>query len=183
MKFAIADPPYLGRAVRWYGAGGCGNGYGSGQADIHPEAEIWDNPLTHKQLCKDLLSNYDGFAIALTVHSLSTYMSELQTNSRNGIRVMCWVKPSSIPSGNRLQNVWEPVIIKMPQSRKKYKSAKSCKDVLEAHPPRNGFVGSKPALWTNWVLDAMGVIDGDQVDDLFKGSGLVTQAINARNVS
>jgi len=180
MKFAIADPPYLGRAVRWYGEGGCGNGYGYGQADTHPEAAKWDNPITHKELCKHLLANYDGFAIALTVHSLSTYMSEFVTDSRNGIRVMAWVKPSAVPSGNRLQNVWEPVIIKMPQSRKNYKAGKSCKDVLTVHPPRNGFIGAKPPEWTKWVLDAMGVNNGDTVDDLFVGSGAVTNEIDAR---
>jgi len=180
MKFAIADPPYLGRANRWYGATGCGDGYGLGKPDIHPEAYLWDEPATHKNLINKLMNEYDGFAIALTVHSLSTYMEEIATNSRNGIRVMAWVKPSAVPSGNRIQNVWEPVIIKMPKTRKNYKSGKSCKDVLIAHPPRNGFVGAKPSDWTYWVMDAMGVQKGDTVDDLFNGSGMVAGAIASR---
>jgi hypothetical protein len=183
MKFAIADPPYLGRANRWYGETGCGDGYGLGKADTHPEAYLWDNPDTHKNLIQTLFNDYDGFAIALTVHSLSTYMEEIKTNSRNGIRVMAWIKPSAVPSGNRIQNVWEPVIIKMPQSRKNYKAGKSCKDVLTAHPPRNGFVGAKPIEWTNWVMDAMGVQGGDTVDDLFIGSGMVSEAITSRTLT
>ena len=87
MKLCIADPPYLGRAVRWYGAGGIGYGSGIGQADNHPEAALWDDPETHKQLAKDLMENYDGFAIAMSVHSLSTYLSVIETKDRNGIRV------------------------------------------------------------------------------------------------
>ena len=87
MKLAIADPPYLGRAVRWYGVGGCGDGNGKNQADNHPDAKLWDKPETHKKLARDLLANYDGFAIALTVHSLSTYLEEIETDSRNGVRV------------------------------------------------------------------------------------------------
>jgi hypothetical protein len=74
MKLCIADPPYLGRAVRWYGEGGCGYGNGVNQADNHPEAYLWDLPETHKQLVRDLERDFDGWAIAMSVHSLSTYL-------------------------------------------------------------------------------------------------------------
>jgi hypothetical protein len=42
---------------------------------------------------------------------------------------------------------------------------------------QNGFVGAKPDEWTQWVLDAMGYQDGDTVDDLFPGSGAVSELI------
>ena len=177
MKFAIADPPYFGRANRWYGETGCGNGYGLGKPPSHPEAQIWDTEQPHIDLINQLELNYDGYAIALSVHNLSLYLSHIHTDARNGIRVMSWVKPSAVPSGNRVRNTWEPVIIKMPKDRKNYKAGKSCIDVLIAHPPRNGFIGAKPYEWTNWVLEAMGVRKGDTVDDLFNGSGLVSEAI------
>ena len=177
MKFAIADPPYFGRANRWYGETGCGNGYKAGKPPSHPEASIWDTKQAHIDLINKLNKEYDGFAISLSVHNLSLYLSHIETDSRNGIRVMSWVKPSAVPSGNRLRNTWEPVIIKMPKKRKNYKAGKSCVDVLTAHPPRNGFIGAKPYEWTYWVLDAMGVQQGDTVDDLFNGSGLVSAAI------
>ena len=80
MKLAIADPPYLGRANRWYGDG-CGDGNGVGRADFHPEASNWDNPQTHIDLVHMLEKEYDGWAIALTVHSLSTYMKVIETDS------------------------------------------------------------------------------------------------------
>jgi len=179
MKLCIADPPYLGRAVRWYGAGGCGNGYGGGQADNHPDAHLWDMPETHINLVKELQDNYDGWAIAMTVHSLSTYMQAVETNSRNGIRVMSWVKPSAVPSGNRIQNIWEPLLVQVPASRKNYKSGKSMQDVLKAGPLRRNFVGAKPEAWTHWVLDAMGYQDGDEVTDMFGGSGAVNHAIKS----
>ena len=56
--------------------------------------------------------------LAMTVHSLSTYMQAVETNSRNGIRVLSWIKPGSVPSGNRILNTWEPVLIQVPTSRK-----------------------------------------------------------------
>jgi hypothetical protein len=179
MKIAIADPPYLGRAVRWYGEGGCGDGYGIGQADQHPEAHIWDNPDTHKQLVKDLDENYDAWAIAMSVHSLSTYLSVVETDSRNGIRVGVWHKPSSSPSGSRIGNYWEPVLFRIPKERRGHNSGNSMKDVLVASPLRTNFVGAKPPAWTEWVLDILGYQTGDIVIDLFTGSGAVSNVIDS----
>ena len=178
MKLAIADPPYLGRAVRYYGEGGCGDGYGVNQADNHPEAYKWDKPEAHIQLARKLLNEYDGFAIALTVHSLSTYLSVIETDSRNGIRIGAWIKPQSVPSGSRIKTSWEPVIFKIPTERKGYAIGKKSTDYLIANPPRLGFYGAKPTEWTHWVLDVLGYQMGDQIDDLFNGSGAVKEAIS-----
>lgn len=178
MKLCIADPPYLGRAVRWYGIGGCGDGYGKGQADQHPNAHIWDSPETHKRLVQTLEKSFDGWAIAMSVHSLSTYLDVVETDSRNGIRVCVWHKPSSITSGNRIVNNWEPVLIRVPQDRKGYKSGLArTHDVLTANPPRKNFRGAKPHEWTKWVLDLLGYQEGDQVVDLFHGSGAVSEVL------
>ncbi len=177
MKLAIADPPYLGRAVRWYGEGGCGDGYGKNQADNHPEAHLWDNPDTHKDLVKTLNENYDAWAIAMSVHSLSTYLEVVDTESRNGIRVGVWHKPSSYPSGSRIGNYWEPVLFSIPKSRRGRDSGNSVKDFLSCPPLRSNFVGAKPQEWTDWVLSILGYIEGDTVDDLFKGSGAVSEGI------
>ena len=176
MKLCIADPPYLGRANRWYGDG-CGDGKGLGKADYHPEAKKWDNFQAHFDLIHELENNFDGWAIALTVHSLSTYMQVIETDSRNGIRVMSWIKPIAIPSGSRIATSWEPVIIRIPKDRKGWKSGMRIKDHLIANPRQNGFVGAKPEAWTHWVLDALGYQDGDQVIDMFGGSGAVEDAI------
>lgn len=177
-KLCIADPPYLGRARRWYGEGGCGNGRGQGQADNHPEAHLWDDPATHQQLVHKLQDEFDGWAIAMSVHSLSTYLSVVETESRNGIRVCVWAKPSAVTSGNRITNNWEPVLIKVPDFRKGWKSGGArTTDVLTCAPLRSGFVGAKPTEWTLWVLDLLGYEEGDTVHDLFEGSGAVSRAL------
>ena len=177
VKLAIADPPYLGRAVRYYGQGGCGYGYGHKQADNHPEAHLWDDPETHKELAQRLLANYDGFAIALTVHSLSTYLQVLETDSRNGIRVGAWIKPIAIPSGSRIKTSWEPVIFKIPKERRGYAMGDRVNDYLIANPPKRNFIGSKPKEWTEWVLKVLGYEAGDEVHDLFVGSGAVSEVL------
>lgn len=177
MKIAIADPPYLGRAVRWYGEGGCGDGYGKNQADNHPEAHIWDNPETHKQLVRDLQANYDAWAIAMSVHSLSTYLDVVDTDSRNGIRVGVWQKTNPPPSGSRILNAWEPVLFYIPAERRGYGTGVTLNDVLTAPRPSRNFVGSKPAAWTEWVLDILGWQIEDEVTDIFTGSGAVSEAV------
>jgi hypothetical protein len=178
MKLCIADPPYLGRAVRWYGAGGCGNGKGQGQADNHPEAHLWDKAETHQALVQELERNYDGWAIAMSVHSLSTYLEVVRTNSRNGIRVCVWHKPSAVPSGSRIANNWEPVLVKVPSARKgRTNGFGDVSDVLTCPPLRSNFVGAKPSEWTHWVLSLMGYQEGDEVTDYFIGSGAVSNAL------
>lgn len=179
MKLCIADPPYLGRAMRWYGEGGCGDGKGSNQADNHPDALRWDNPETHRQLVRDLETTYDGWAIAMSVHSLSTYLPVVGTDSRNGIRVCVWHKPSAITSGSRITNHWEPVLVRVPDGRRGWDSGmERTKDVLVASTPNVGFRGAKPKEWTLWVLALLGYQKGDVVEDLFNGSGAVQNVIN-----
>jgi hypothetical protein len=177
MKLCIADPPYLGRAVRHYGIGGRAYGGGKGKSDTHPEAHIWDDPETHRQLVRDLETNFDGWAIAMSVHSLSTYLEVIETESENGIRVCVWHKTNSIPSGSRIMNYWEPVLVRVPKERKGRTKGPICKDIISANAPRVGFSGSKPPEWTHWVLDLLGYCDGDEVVDLFHGSGAVADAL------
>ena len=177
MKLCIADPPYLGRSVRHYGVGGRAYGRGKGKSDTHPEAHIWDNPHTHKELVRNLQEQYDGWAIAMSVHSLSTYLEIVETESENGIRVCVWHKPNAIPSGSRILNYWEPVLVKVPNNRKGRNKGKMCKDILTANAPRVGFSGAKPAEWTYWVLDLLGYQEEDEVHDLFHGSGAVSEAL------
>jgi len=177
LRFCIADPPYLGRAVRWYGAGGCGDGHGYGQADNHPDAVDWDDPKRHQQLVVDLDRDFDGWAIAMTVHSLSTYLQVVETDSRSGIRVAVWHKPNALTSGARVSNRWEPVLLRIPKSRRGRNVGNSCNDVFRSSSARNGFRGAKPHGWTEWILEMLGVQPHDEVVDMFHGSGAVSESL------
>ena len=183
MKFAIADPPYLGRASTWYGSsmrksqkgklfGGTAN-VGFKPADYHPEAFKWDLLETHKLLIDKLESEYDGFAVAMAHDNLQKLISYFRPN----IKIMIWHK-WSIPSRARVQNRFEPVAIRIPKTRKGAIKGKTMNDILTYKTKTNqGFTGAKPLAWTEWVLNAMGVQTGDSVDDLFNGSGSVAIAI------
>ena len=176
-KFAIADPPYYGRAKRWYGQGGVGYGYGRGQADNHPEAHIWDTPDRHINLIKVLENDYDGFAIATSVLGLNVYLKHISLAPSSGYRLCIWHKPISAPSASRIRNAYEPIIIKVHKDRLGYKSHARLDDIRTIKITKNGFIGSKPKEWVWWVLDLMGADKHDEIDDLFYGSGAVTTAI------
>lgn len=179
MKLCIADPPYLGRAHRYYGVGGYANGYGKGRADEHPAASEWDTQERHIQLVHDLDAQFDAWAIAMTVHSIGAYASAVTLDSRSGYRFAAWVRPRSNPSGSRIATSWEPVLLHVPDQRRGYGTGPNVPDHLTAPPDRLNFMGAKPRAWTRWVLDLLGYNpDEDTITDLFPGSGAVTQEIN-----
>lgn len=173
MKLAIADPPYLGRAARWYGGGG-GRGYGAGEADYHPDASEWDDPARHEALVRQLDYAYDGWAIAASPATFALYMQV-----RPDARVLIWHRENAQPSGSRIKGEWEPVLVHVPESRRGRGAGLIVPDVLRCGiQNRTSFAGAKPQRWTRWVLDVLGHDpDTDTVDDLFPGSGAVGHAV------
>lgn len=179
MRLAIADPPYppfvgaggqKNRASRWYGDGQRSST--DSPSDCHPKAHEWDVPARHRQLLDDLLSTYDGFAIATSPDGLAAY-GPLPAATR----IMAWVKPNAQPGAHRLRSMWEPVILYAPAGRRSNVGVGQVPDVLTARAP-GGFIGAKPREWVEWVLAALSFDrDTDSVDDLFPGSGAVAAAL------
>ncbi len=177
-RLAIADPPYppsrsewvKRRASRWYG-----NGLAASDrpADRHADAAVWDDPTQHRRLLERLMDEFDGWAIATSSDGLAAY-GDLPI----GCRLMAWVKPNAQPGSHRILSTWEPVIVFPCVDRRSNRAGRGAiRDVLVADAPRVGFVGAKPAAWTHWILDALCYTIGDEVVDLFPGSGAVTEAV------
>lgn len=174
MRLAIADPPYLGRAVRWYG-GGRGHFKTDGVlADVHPDAAEWDTPERHQQLVRDLCEQFDGWAVAGAPDTLATYLAVAPPDAR----VLVWNRANAMPDGARVKADWEFVLAQIPESRRGRSSGLATADVLTLGVAySSGFVGSKPDGWTRWVLAVLGYDPAtDTVDDLFPGSGRVAAA-------
>lgn len=194
MRLAIADPPYpplfrerfdlvggnsrvtaRSRSQRWYGEG-TRSKTDAPRADLHPEAAKWDDLNSHRELILHLVENFDGWAIATTPDGLGAY-HPLPMNAQ----VMAWVRPNAIPGGGRLIERWEAVILYIPEERRTRAGARVSNVLVENAPSarhgRRSFVGSKPAEWTRWVLDALGYVPGtDELVDMFPGSGAVSAA-------
>ena len=184
MKLCIADPPYLGRATVWYGGGmtksqlsrqygGSSNKPGIRPADYHPDAQMWDEISTHADLVKRLIAEYDGWAIAMAHDNLRDYLPLIP--AAVPIRIGIWTKPQTMPSGARVINAYEPVIVRIPEGRRSSNGQTIFpRDSVTISRLNNGFSGAKPSAWTRWVLDMLGYdAECDEVDDLFHGSGAV----------
>ena len=163
MRFAYADPPYLG----------CGRLY----AAHHAEAVAWDDPAEHERLIARLCDEYpDGWAVSLHEPSLRDYLRWVPDDAR----VAAWVKPfASFKPGVTRAYTWEPVIFW--RGRDIPRSAPTWRDHL-SHPItlRKGLTGAKPAAFCAWVLDGLGWQPGDTLDDLFPGTGIMGDVIAGR---
>lgn len=182
MRLAIADPPYLGRAALWYGGKGRGKqgtggraaGRGQLDAEFHPDAHLWDDPDQHIDLMARMESDFDGWAMAASGKSLGALYPCID---QLGAKVAIWHVTNAIPDGARVRNVWEAVVYRVPTTRRAVGTGYRVPDLMSAPHPMSGFVGSKPPEWTRWVLDLLGFQPGDEVDDLFPGSGAVSAAM------
>ncbi|WP_449279247.1 hypothetical protein [Leucobacter sp. GX0328] len=173
MKLAIADPPYFGRANRWYGSGR-GHRGGVGRADEHLQAAEYDRIETHHALLRTLETDYDGWAYA----GAPDYLEALRPAMPTDVRVMIWHRGNAQPSGARIRSSYEIVLVRIPAGRRAHGTGLAVDDVLHAGVEnKRGFAGAKPAAWTRWVLAALGYQAGhDELHDLFPGSNAVTDA-------
>lgn len=158
MRFAYADPPYLG----------CGRLYD------HPQAREWDSPETHRALIERLCAEYpDGWAMSLSSPSLRTILPMTPEDCR----VAAWVKPFAIyKPGVNPAYAWEPVIWR--GGRKRDRKEPTVRDwCAENITLRRGLTGAKPEAVCRWVLDLLGFQLGDTLDDLFPGTGVMDRVV------
>lgn len=163
MRFAYADPPYLGLASFYKNA--------------HPDWADYDRIETHQALIERLCLEYpDGWAMSLHSPALRAILPCCPQNCR----VLAWVKPfASFKPGVGLAYAWEPVIFR--GGRRRTKDQNTIRDWLaESITLQRGLTGAKPAAFMHWVLDALNVQPGDAVDDLYPGSGACSAVIAQR---
>jgi hypothetical protein len=155
IRLAYADPPYLGCA-KYY--------------KDHLDAAIWDDVETHAELLAALAAEYDGWAYSLTSTTLQTILPFAPV----GTRVAAWVKPFAAFKRNvRCAYTWEPVLFH-PGRDRSADGAPVTRDFLAASITlRRGLTGAKPEAFCRWVLAILGYVEGDEVVDLFPGTGIM----------
>lgn len=153
MRFAYADPPYVG----------CSGFYD------HPDSARWDDPAEHVALMADLEDGYDGWALSCSVPSLAA----LLPGAPDGTRVGAWVKPWCAFKRNvRVAYSWEPVLWHRITPRRPDEPV-GRDHLAEGMTMRRGFTGAKPARFADWLRVLLGYVDGDTLVDLFPGSGAI----------
>lgn len=172
MKFAYADPVYLG----------CSRLYPE-----HPDSYVWDDPKTHRSLVAQLVDEYpDGWAMSLSSPSLRVILPMCPED----VRVAAWVKTfSTFKKGVRPAYAWEPVIyrggrnppwVSHPPPAKGGRQTTPKDFLAEPITLKKGLTGAKPERFCAWVLDLLNVQDGDELMDLFPGTGVMGRILAMR---
>lgn len=159
MRFAYADPPYLGCAKKFYGD--------------HPEAAVYDTLDGHRALIERLSAEFpDGWAYSLHTPSLRQILAICPED----VRVCAWVKPfCSFKPGVKRAFGWEPILVR--GGRKINRDALSVRDWVSCSiATGQGLRGAKPPGVLFWLFDFLGMQPQDEFHDLFPGSGAVTRA-------
>lgn len=158
MKFAFADPPYIGQARKHYRC-----------------AEV-----DHAVLVERLVNDYpDGWVLCLS----SPTLREILNLCPADVRIGAWVKPfASFKPGVNPAYAWEPVIYR--GGRKRDRIEATVRDWHSANiTMQKGLAGAKPPSFCDWVVDLLGSRKGDDWDDLFPGTGIFMRRWNARRHS
>lgn len=174
MRFAYADPPYLG----------CCHKYDH----HHPDGLCWDDLATHRRLVDRLARDYpDGWALSCNTPSLRHVLPLCPED----VRVASWVKPfHALRKGVRPSYGWEPVIFRGGRNAnhpppEKGGKATTPRDFISAPiTMRKGLTGAKPAVVCEWILDLLGHDPAtDTLDDLYPGTGVMGEVVASRTVS
>jgi hypothetical protein len=170
MKFAYADPPYLG-CCRLY-------------AHYHPDGLCWDDLDTHRQLIDRLCADYsDGWALSATSVSLRTLLPLCPSD----VRVGAWVKPfHAFKKGVRPAYAWEPIIFRGGRNAKHPPPEKGGKQTTPRDwvscniTLKKGLTGAKPEAVCEWIMDLLNVQEGDELTDLYPGTAVMDRLASIR---
>jgi hypothetical protein len=154
MRFAYADPPYPGLARKYY-----------------QHEPSFAGEVDHSALIASLeASGYDGWALSTSSRALRALLPLMPAEHR----VCAWVKPIGASTRTRgLHSTWEPLIVVRGRELQP-----GVRDWLRAQPARGGgsLPGRKPLAFCAWLFDCLGMLPGDELVDLFPGTGVVGRA-------
>lgn len=168
MRFGYADPPYLGCCKLYK------HNHPDGQRPF--DARCWDDAETHRLLIDWLCSDFDGWALSLTMKSLPTILAMCPPD----VLTLAWFKPIAPPLGDHRRYNWEPVLVRP----LRFYGDGYVPTAVVASPPGYTFretpdthvIGEKPAAFAQWVFASAGLTRDDEMVDVFTGSGAVAAA-------
>lgn len=161
LRFAYADPPYPGL---------------SGYYRDHPD---YAGEVDHASLLEQLRDEFpDGWALSTSAAALPTILR--LPSCPPGVRVAAWVRGERPTRSARPLNAWEPVVYFGGRAVLSSVDARRIDVLSHVARPRTTdparVIGAKPAAFCSWLFDLLGAQAGDELVDLFPGSGGVTNA-------
>lgn len=154
LRVAFADPPY------------------PGLAHYYRDQPTYAGEVDHVALIDRLRNEFlDGWALSTS----SAALRELLPLCPHDARVCAWVKPNApSPKTYGLHSRWEALIV-VPARRLQ----PGMSDWLLSSPARLGgetLIGRKPLAFCAFLFRALGLRPGDELVDLFPGTGIVGRA-------
>jgi hypothetical protein len=157
-SFRYADPPYPGKAAKYY-----------------RHESTFAGEVDFPRLIGELeAARAGGECIGWALSTSAASLRDLLPLCPPTARVCAWVKPIGACSRTYgLHNTWEPVIVVPGRYLRPGK-----RDWLRAAPARGGgrLPGRKPIAFCAWLFDLLGMLPGDTLEDLFPGTGAVSRA-------
>lgn len=154
LRLAYADPPYPGKAY------------------VYRNEPSYGGEVDHAELVARL-QTFDGWALSTSAEALRSVLPLCPPEAF----VAAWGKSKRISGNTRgKHNNWEPLIVK---PARRFKPGVS--DFLGTSVARGGgtLMGRKPVLFCLWVFKLLGALPGDELADLYPGTGVVTSAFDA----
>lgn len=176
LRFAYADPPYPGQASRHY--------------KHHPD---FGGEVDHAELVDRLMTEFrDGWALSTSASALRDVLELCPrgTPSRKnkgrylagtGVRVLAWCKSQAPWMPVHPQFAWEPVLLYGGRHDSRGLHTMdwlrcSMDHQRNSSPAGERLSGIKPREFCYWIFRCLGARPGDELVDLFPGSGAVGRA-------
>lgn len=158
MRLGYADPPYIGQAKKHYG-----------------DQPSFAGEVDHAQLLERLNREFpDGWALSCKSDATELAWLIQQAEKAGGkVRLGVWVKPfASFKPNVNPGYCFEPVLFM--GGRKRGRGKPTLRDFVSANITLGrGLPGAKPDDFSRWVFEFLGMEPGDQLVDLFPGTGAV----------
>lgn len=166
MRFGYADPPYPGKE------------------HYYPDGV----PVDHFELIDRLSCSFpDGWALSTSAEKLPMVLSIIDSGPilNPPLRVCVWVRGLRRVPSYRPLNAWEPLIVYggriLPLVNAKGEHVpQEVVDVCDYrgrfHTFPNAMVGMKPPQFATWMFRLLGARPGDELVDLYPGSGAIGRA-------
>lgn len=159
---AYADPPYPGQAGRY-----------AGGVEVNHEALV------------NHLREYDGWALSTSAAALLDVW-----NLCPEARCAAWSKTWATNGWSRVRWSWEPVLfvtdvkgIKPGEASKVWDSLVCAPDLTSGWTEVAGKGGgAKPEPFVRWVLELLDYREGDDLADIFPGSGALTRYVGTEQL-
>lgn len=156
MRFAIADPPY------------------PGMAHLYKNHKDYAGEVDHAALIEQLVADYpDGWTLSTHTNALRFLIPLTPPTTR----VLAWCRTDATPlKGVFPVYAWEPVLLSGGRRGLYEKDFCAVPAFFDGNEQRAKLKGRKPPAFCFWLFRCLGARLGDEVVDLFPGSGAIGNA-------